>query len=202
MITVGIDYSIGGPAICIHYGKEWDIDNCYFYFLTDIKKYQKPHFDLRVFGETTGDKENEWKCDVERYNFRADWVIEQIQQAFKIQEDVEWEDVNVAMEGYSMNSKGLISSIIENAATLKHRLYFEDKIPSIIPPATIKKFATGKGNAQKHTMYAHFLDETGWDLHEVISPNKKVGTSPVADLVDAYYVCKYKFEIRMNRGRR
>ncbi len=40
MKTIGIDYSMTSPSICVHYGEEWSIRNCQFYFLTDRPKLE------------------------------------------------------------------------------------------------------------------------------------------------------------------
>jgi len=194
MITVGIDYSITGPALCIHTGEEWSIENCTFSYLTGVKKNEGYYFDSQVLGMTNGDKAG-WEGPLDRYWYRADWVIECIASTMILNPG---EEVEVAMEGFSFNSKGKIDSIIENATVLKIHLHEEVKYPEIYPPATIKKFATGKGNALKEGMFAAFLDETGWDLHEVITPDKKKIDSPVSDIVDAYYICKLHHEEIMN----
>ena len=60
----------------------------------------------------------------------------------------------------------------------------------VVPPTTIKKFATGKGNADKTMMHKSFIEETGIDLKTTITPDKKEVDNPVSDIVDSYYICK------------
>jgi Holliday junction resolvasome RuvABC endonuclease subunit len=60
------------------------------------------------------------------------------------------------------------------------------------PPTVIKKFATGKGNANKEVMYESFVDEllTPTDLKERLTPKATKVKNPVSDLVDAYFIAK------------
>jgi hypothetical protein len=50
--------------------------------------------------------------------------------------------------------------------------------------------ATGKGNADKESMFKSFLHETGVDLQQIITPSKTLLGSPVTDIVDSFYICK------------
>jgi hypothetical protein len=54
----------------------------------------------------------------------------------------------------------------------------------------VKKFGCGKGNGDKTAMHEAFLKETGIDLKSIMTPDKKDITSPVSDVIDAYYICK------------
>ena len=60
-----------------------------------------------------------------------------------------------------------------------------------VPPAMIKKFASGRGNAKKEEMHTAFVNETGVNLHAVLTPDSNSIKSPVSDIVDSYYICKY-----------
>ena len=70
---------------------------------------------------------------------------------------------------------------------------WKNKIPfKSYPPTVIKKFATGKGNANKEVMYESFVDEllTPTDLKERLTPKATKVKNPVSDLVDAYFIAK------------
>ena len=54
-----------------------------------------------------------------------------------------------------------------------------------------KKFATGKGNANKVLMYEAFIEETGDDLAKLFEFDPYTGQSPVSDIIDSYYIAKY-----------
>lgn len=190
MATVGIDWSINGPAICIHQGDTWHIDNCTFHFMTPVIKHQVEYFDGAIKGYAISKTDKELSA-MHRYDIRAMWACDTI--GLNI-EPTEVEDVHIAIEGYSLNSKGKIDSIIENAAVMKYSLYVAGFDYSLVPPTTVKKFATGKGNAKKEGMFSSFFHDTGWDLTEVMTPTKASIGSPVSDIVDAYYICKYRFE--------
>ena len=99
--------------------------------------------------------------------------------------------LHIAIEGYSYGSKGKVFHIAENTGVLKYKI-FQNGIPlEVIPPTTIKKFATGKGNADKVAMHKFFKTDTGIDLKNKITPDKGTVDNPVSDIVDSYYVCKY-----------
>ena len=63
-----------------------------------------------------------------------------------------------------------------------------------MPPTTVKKYATGKGNSDKNAMHRSFRLETGVDLKEEITPRKAKVGNPVSDIVDSYYICKLLHE--------
>jgi hypothetical protein len=198
MIIIGIDYSINGPAVCVHKGPEWDINNCTIHFMTTVKKNATEYFDGQVIGTHLDVKAEKFMYPQERYFIRTDWVSKIITTNMWFNPHVEEDEAtktHFAIEGYSLNSKGKIDAIIENAATLKALLYIADGIKfTMYPPTTLKKFATGKGNCDKEKMIRQFELETGWKIHDIITPDKQFGTSPVSDIVDAYFVCKKKFE--------
>ena len=60
------------------------------------------------------------------------------------------------------------------------------------PPTTIKKFATGKGNANKEQMYEAFVNDllTPTDLKEQLTPKANKVISPISDIVDSYFIAK------------
>ena len=187
MIIAGIDYSLRGPSICVYHGKEledkFSFDNCSFHYLTDIKKYAKTFLN-NIHGESFSEVEG----DLSRYDSISGWACDTI---------LKYGCKQVALEGYSYGSKGKVFHIAENTGVLKYK-FFQYSIPiDIIAPTTIKKFATGKGNADKEKMHTSFLNETGKNLKKIITPLKKKVSNPVSDIVDSYYVCK-SFYKRLN----
>lgn len=174
MIVVGIDYSMSSPAICVHHGKEWSINNCKFYFLTARKKCVFPS---SVF---YGTLHKEYTTQEERFHNIASWTISNIPPSAKI-----------GIEGYAYASKGVVFDIGENTGLLKHLLW-KKKLPfSVFSPPSIKKFATGKGNANKLAMYHSFVAETDMDISSKIHCNE--GDSPMSDIIDSYYIAKQTF---------
>jgi hypothetical protein len=54
----------------------------------------------------------------------------------------------------------------------------------------IKKFATGKGNANKEALQEVFLKETGYNIKEKFNMTEKQW-NPSSDIIDSYFICKY-----------
>jgi len=178
MIIAGIDYSIRTPSICVFAGKEnetFTFKRCRFYFLTDTKKYA--NFFLK---NIQGERAQDWNTDEERYKSIADWAIDKLHGCEQI-----------ALEGYSFGSKGKVFHIAENTGILKYKIHNMGVPLEVIPPTTVKKFATRKGNADKTMMHNSFKEDTGIDLKTTITPDKGMVDNPVSDIVDSFYICKY-----------
>jgi Holliday junction resolvasome RuvABC endonuclease subunit len=174
MIISAIDYSITGPAICVFdTEKEFNFTNCSFYFLTDTKKYSTK-FMNNIYGESFQSYNNE--C--ERYDYISNWALR-----------VTAGSTRIAIEGYAYNATGRVFALAENTGILKYKLYKEQIPVDIIEPTKVKKLFTSKGNADKALMYTHFLQKTGINLQDIITPNKTLLGSPVTDIVDSYAIC-------------
>lgn len=172
--VVGIDYSMSSPAICVHVGDEWSIDNCKFYFLTQKKKcvIQLQHFH--------GDYQFDFSTQQERFEKISSWAVDKIP-----------DHAEVFIEGYAYASKGVVFHIGENTGLLKHKLWSTGAAFVEVSPPAIKKFATGKGTANKLAMYESFVADTQMDISSIIHCNE--GDSPMSDVIDAYYVAKFGF---------
>ena len=181
MIIAGIDYSLRSPCVCVFSSTEdesFAFEKCTFHFLTDTKKYAT-FFLKNIYGERFQD----WDQDFQRYKSIADWTMYHINGCEQI-----------AIEGYSMGSKGKVFHIAENTGVLKYKIYNAGIPLEIVPPTTIKKFATGKGNSDKTIMHQAFIRETGSELRKKITPDKSKISNPVSDIVDSYYICKFLYE--------
>lgn len=176
MIIAGIDYSMTSPSICVYASKKsesFSFNKCKLYFLTDTKKYSG------TFKNVVGKNFNEWNEDTERFKSISDWAIDVLNYVEQ-----------VGLEGYSYNSTGKVFHIAENTGILKYKLYNDGTPYEVYSPSAIKKFATGKGNADKELMYNSFVDETKVDLMELLDCKQTKIGNPVSDIVDSYYVCK------------
>ena len=181
MILAGIDYSLCGPAVCLFRSNatgKFSYSGCSFFFLTENKRQSEIRC-MNVFGERLSD----WNSDEHRYESIADWAV-----------DIVMGCSHVALEGYAYSASGRVFQIAENTGILKYKLYLLSIPVTVIPPTEIKKFATGKGNADKNAMYAAFSHETGVNLKSVLTPKRADSVSPVSDIVDSYYICKRMFE--------
>ncbi len=123
MKTVGIDYSMTSPSICVHYGEDWSIRNCQFYFLTDRPKLE---------GKTNqfnGTLHPIHSCEEQRYDNISNWAMSIIQPV----------DANrIVLEGYSFGSTGRVFHIAENIGLLKHKMWEAKFKFDVIAPTAIK----------------------------------------------------------------
>lgn len=179
MIIAGIDYSMTSPAICIHEGTVWDISNCKFFYVVQTDKF------LIVTDQMRGTLYPSWNTQEQRFENLANWSLN-ILNEFHVTE--------LSLEGYAMGAKGQVFSIGENTGVLKNKM-MKSRIKFDVPPPTvIKKFATGKGNANKEMMWDFFLEETKFNFFQKLGQEEKKNWNPVSDLVDSYFLAKYRFE--------
>ena len=102
------------------------------------------------------------------------------------------EEKIIFIEGYSYGSKGrAIFQIAENGGILKYRLQKRYTCKTIVP-SVIKKFATGKGNADKQMMYDTFKATQGVNLMKVFDQEKL--NNPITDIIDSYYIMRAGYE--------
>lgn len=183
-VMVGIDYSITGPAMCVHTGNEWSVDNCNFLFLCGRKKYHH-EYDIGKGALIQGFNVYGGKgLDVERFEYQANHFVGYLDML----ECVE----TVAIEGYAYGARGKVFNIGENTGILKLKIIESQYQLEVLQPGEIKKFATGKGNANKQAMYDAWLEETGIDLEKIM--DCKGDSGPINDVVDSYYICKLAWE--------
>ena len=179
MIIAGIDYSMSSPAICIHQGDEWSFSNCSFYYLTNKKKFATPK---HPFYPTIHDN---FDTQEERFDNISTWALKTLPDNV---------NTKVFLEGYAFGAKGVVFQIGENTGILKHKLWKTYENPlQVLQPSAIKKFATGKGNANKEVMYEAFIKETSCNLQGHFLC--KIGESPMSDIVDSYYIAKFGFQL-------
>lgn len=181
----GIDYSLASPAIAIHPIKVWAWDPSRVQIVFFGKEFQ-------VFFHKSGMEfiqvgRADWKNDVDRYIKNAAPLISRIERRFVVEG---------AIEGYAYGATGKVFQIGENAGCLKTLLYTRLLLAfDSVAPTIIKRYATGSGRADKTQMHEAFLSETGINLLNRFSPKgkKKKIDSPISDIVDAYYICKWKW---------
>lgn len=173
--TLGIDLSLTSPSLCIHEEGDFNLDNCKFYFLTGVEK--SIILDSRFSGEL-------WplySCDAQRYDIVSEWVIDKIQK-----HNVR----KVYIEGYAFNAVGRVFQIAENTGILKYKIWQKHIPCEVVPPTVVKKFATGKGNANKEKLNEQFITDTGFNLKTALQLTDKQW-NPSSDIIDSFYICKY-----------
>ena len=188
ILFVGIDYSYTSPSITIlnsetqkvtsfalwHNKKLPDQENLKSNNLTIILN----HYDDIVPKDCT---------DIKRYTHLADWTIKNINQMKSEHPDHE---IHLAIEGYSLGSRlGSLFNIAENGGILKYKILTEVKpdVFEIYPPTTIKKYATGKGNAKKPDMARAYTTTTGDIIHMMLGKSNP-DSNPASDIVDSYFI--------------
>jgi len=181
----GIDYSLCSPAVTVHSGDGFSLENCKSHFLTDVKKHATVYMATGL--HCRGWEYPEWSMPEfgrleDRYEKISNWTMNLVQDC----------DL-VYMEDYALGAKGKVFNLGENGGLLKWKMWKAGIGFHLVGPTVVKKFATGKGNADKDKMYEFFLKETGANLMKEISPDSKKVTSPVSDIVDSYFICKYAY---------
>ena len=201
-MKIGIDYSLSSPGICVNTSEgEFRYEDCTFYFLTNTKKFDNtfkiitaPVGMRRESVEFIGSAHQTYTSEPQRYSQIADWAISIIEHTCLRQFLTKKERVDpiIQIEDYSFGSTGRVFHIAENLGLLKYKLKMECGWDyTLLPPSVIKKFATGKGNANKDLMLHAFQEETHTNLGKVFDTTSK---SPVSDVADAYFICKYTAE--------
>ena len=184
MIVVGIDYSMTSPAMCVHQGENFSIENCQFHYLTPQKS--------KISGnpQFKGNLLQDYTHQMARFNFISDWAIQNIpnHETFILGAK---NGPRVYLEGYAFAAKGQVFNIGENTGLLKYKLWHFMVPCEVVAPGTVKKFGVGKGNAKKNEVIDAFVEDTGLDLHSIIGTDAtKKNTSPTNDIADSYFICK------------
>ena len=194
-MKIGIDYSLSSPGVCVNTSEEeFRYEDCKFYYLTNTKKYEGTFKEKMAFGtsavEYIGAPHRPYSSEPERYNNIANWAIDIIKLYGDAKTGINRINPTIQIEDYSFGSTGRVFHIAENLGLLKYKLKIECGWDyTLLAPSVIKKFATDKGNANKEIMLSAFQGDTGVNLGELFESSAK---SPISDVVDAYFICKYQ----------
>lgn len=177
-MIAGIDYSLSSPALCVFdEEKEFKFENCNFVIFYN-KKIKLDNIKTLCYPK--------YASEIERYMKLSSMVIDNVITFHK-------RTRKILIEDYAYSATGRVFHIAENTGILKQQLYYNSLRYDVVAPTTVKKFATGKGNANKEVMHETFKQETGVDLKEIIQPTRKLN-SPTTDIIDSYYICKLLYE--------
>lgn len=169
MYYTGIDYSMTCPSICSFDGSKCNID-----FYTIKKKFNGKWTtgNFTIYGHLQ-EKHNH---EIDRFDALAKWALRYVH-----------DDSTVMIEDYAMGAKGRVFAIGENTGILKYLLWKNKKIDyTLVAPTAVKKFATGKGTANKDKMYEFFVEKTGINLFDIFGVTTT--DSPISDIVDSYFI--------------
>ena len=190
MKIIGIDYSLTCPCCCVvdggFNGDNAGLDNCQFFYLTNVKKYEGTFLE----GQVTGHLFAPWNSQQERHDNISEWVFDKVVR----------NTINPVcfIEDYSFGSKGRVFNLAENTGLLKHKLYKKGINFSTLVPSVIKKVTTGKGNADKEKMYDKFYEETGVNMMEAC--DQTTLNNPVTDIVDSFFIARVGYEQSMEKN--
>jgi len=186
----GIDYSLTSPAICVWKSTDdrlFDFDSCDLYYLENSQRWKSTTASSHGLLNLHPEEYPEWNTEEERHDLLSNWAMSIIQGCNEIY-----------LEGYAFATVGKshVRSVAENTGLLKHKMHKVKQTFSLVPPTVVKKYATGKGNANKEVMYEAFSAElvTPSDLKSRLTPKSKKLSNPVTDIVDSYWLCKYGWE--------
>lgn len=156
------------------------------HFLTGVRRHAGActHACTGVYAggrvHTHGHAYPDWTTEEERHHKLSDWAVTLCKDADLI-----------VIEDYAMGAKGRVFHIGENAGLLKWKLWQAGLKFTKVSPTLLKKFAAGKGNADKDRMHQAFLDRFGVDLKATMTPDSSKVGNPVSDIVDAIFLSLY-----------
>jgi Holliday junction resolvasome RuvABC endonuclease subunit len=108
---------------------------------------------------------------------------------------------HIAIEDYAFGASGNNFDIGEFIGYVKTKTYENQKAIRLYDPNSIKKFAAGKGNADKISMYQAFIKVEPDMLSDYPAPNKGSGVNPTSDIVDAYWIAQLlRLELQLRKG--
>lgn len=179
-----IDWSMTSPALAIcEAGTESEVNGRPLYLPKVVQyfgfKSLKRH--KSIDGITLFERVKDYETDVDRFEQLTDAFVNEIhQRGIKV----------VFMEGYAYGAKGNTFTIGECTGILKYKMWKLGITFIVLQPSAIKKYATGKGNANKTLMYDSYVEQTGHDMIAALGEvrNGDKIPAPVNDLVDAYWI--------------
>lgn len=173
MMYAGIDFSMTCPAITV--GTSSDFKKCKSFYYTDKAKFQGA-----MGHDIYGMQMIPYEHEMERFHNISEWAMS-IMKKFKV--------TDVCLEGYSMGSKGNVFNIGENTGILKYNLWKAGIKYQTPAPTQVKKYFTGKGNANKLSMHEAFEEKTGISIADLF--DLAADKNPVSDVVDSYAMLCY-----------
>lgn len=202
---IGIDQSLNSSGICILTYEDNKLKKEYFTIVKTAKLNKKEiiaeesnkNFKYNICENIVNLKEYENDNHLKEFyktkNFIA--VLDKIYEIIKSNVNKKNANIYIVQEGISYGSSLRTKSIFDLAGLnymLRYKLLeFSRKFDNfrfwIIPPTEIKKFATGKGNANKEFMIATF---------KAIYP--KFDLPKIDDVCDAYFMARYAKKLSEN----
>lgn len=176
----GVDFSISCPCVCKLAPNQKFADSKFKFLSSRKRDVSAANSNIQC------ELHKSYKTEQERYDHISNTMIQFIETEQKFLSDA----VTVIIEDYALGAKGRVFNIAECTGLFKHKVHRNGWHMITIPPTVIKKFATGKGNADKEKMYRAFLSrDNNPELVKFYYDKTDVKiASPVSDIVDAYFV--------------
>jgi Holliday junction resolvasome RuvABC endonuclease subunit len=172
-MIIGIDYSVTSPAIVAK------IDGGYkFFCYRQKKKHKVMHADLVMLEYPL------YNSAEQRFDLLASGLLGAVEKHAG-------RPSSAFIEAYAYSGSGMITTIAEATGCIKQMLYKSGVGYTPLIASSIKKHASGKGNASKREMVDAFKKEYGqcpYTWFDIKDDGKEKIPSPVSDIVDAYFV--------------
>jgi Holliday junction resolvasome RuvABC endonuclease subunit len=173
----GIDYSLSSPAITILSGESIDIHCVYRDKKHLCSEYLLEKDNIKIHFHWI---KSTFDSSYEKIKLLSDLFLPLIRPSDFI-----------GMEDYSFGSTGRVFGIAENSGYLKMMIFNSGKSLELFSPKTIKKFASGNGNAKKEDMIDAFEKLLSLDLFSLLQMERnKTLKSPITDIVDSFFIAK------------
>jgi len=174
MIIVGLDISLTSTGM-VKIATDPSYNGAFtFGGFTSVKKIASIYPDKISFYH---------KDQFRNYFDRTNWMLEKIKM-FCLNADY------VAIEDYAFDGIGMSFHIGEFTGQIKQWLYNSGKHIRFYDITSVKKFATGSGNAKKPDIAKAFVEKylntPGGDKFSLLPD----GRSPKEDITDAFFICK------------
>lgn len=215
MTTIGIDFSLNSPGVCIDHGERLEFIS---FFNTGgdawdrtgkpLKKYRR-HNEIKSLADASAvPYTRNTHPEIEGYSEYSMEQIQKMNDAIVMANLITGEltkracgNARIAIEGFAYGSKGMsfIDLIMFNSVLRKSisETYGTGSL-IVISPKEAKKFA-GNGNADKDYMMSAFVANKAGDpeleaseFHSYMSliSDMESNPKPLDDLVDAYWIMK------------
>lgn len=183
MIICGLDLSMNGSGLFkLFLDDNLNIVDTDYMAFCSVKKHAN---DKVIYF-----KKNDYK---DRYAINL-WMCDKIKNFVK-------DSSYIAIEDYAFGASGNNFDIGEFIGYIKTYLYNDDYKIRLYDPNSIKKFATGKGNSDKVSMYLSFKQSEPNLLNDLPIVNKGGGVSPSSDIIDAYWISQLLLtELKLRKG--
>lgn len=192
MIIAGLDISLTSPGVVrAVLDNNFEIEHLSWMGFCDVLKTKNACKDNLHYYK-------KFDCYIDRTIFIRDKILSFLYPC--PENNVEY----VAVEDYAFAGTGAVFHIGGFTEIMKTSMYERDTALRLYDIALIKKFATGKGNGDKLSMYDAYMKipaDEKIDISRLPTVEYTKGKSPTSDLIDAFYIMKMlQLELKIRNG--